>query len=404
MKHISENALAIAVFIFVRAAVTAALYLMTSGEEVASDVRFHLAVMNDPLGILSGAADISIASYPPLQFLIEWPLFHFFTLFTSDFIAFRLMFVLIEFIGFLACLRLLQEADLSKGVSWVIRWGMTLGPHQILTSTVFQQEEVISQMILLIAALLVLTNRKTLAMMALAVGVLVGKIFFILPLFYLTVFYKQSLKDAWAWSLVFVVYGISVSWALSTGGNLPLVGFTPDPTYGSTFWVLIVDRYPDSLSLHKNISLMLCVLGQALTCLYFLLQSNRFRTSLNPIMLLAWPLALFFFTFYQHMPEYLLLVIPVILLYFKSFWSALVVSAILALSWIPNIFFGLKNIGIINSSKSPTRNRVLQPFVDWVGMDFAQLHVLSLVVYSALYAVALVMMWKQYTKLRTTST
>ena len=62
------------------------------------------------------------------------------------------------------------------------------------------------------------------------------------------------------------------------------------------------------------------------------------------------------------------------------------------MSWVPNIVFGLKNVGIINSSKSGTRNRVLEPFVDWLGIDFATLHWASIAVYSAAFLMMILFM------------
>ena len=76
MNFLQRHALVITGFLLVRAGLIAALYLITSGEEVASDVRFHHMVFDQPFAVLMGLADMTVSSYPPLQGLIEWPVFH----------------------------------------------------------------------------------------------------------------------------------------------------------------------------------------------------------------------------------------------------------------------------------------------------------------------------------------
>lgn len=398
MHTISTHRGAILLFLLVRAVITGALFVLTSGEEVASDVRFHHMVFDQPLAVIQGLADLTVSSYPPLQGLLEWPLFHALTLVMPEFLAFRVMFTLIELAAFIVLLAVLDRTTLPQRITWLITALFIIGPHQLLTSGVFVQDEVICQLFVVLAAWYLVQERRSMALVMLGLGVLTGKIFLILPMFYLTVFHRPFLKrvawtDAWAWLLVLGVYAINVLWALSNNGNVPFVGFSPEPNYGSHYWVLLVEKYPENIELYKRISLLLSVAVQAALCLWFFLQSRKLQEPLNPWILITLPLAAFFFTFYQQNPEYLLCFWPVMLLVVRRVWPVLLYTAVVAMAWVPNLMFGMMNIGINNSSKSGTRNRVLQPVVDALGIDFHQLHPLSIAVYSASYLLMLVALW-----------
>jgi len=385
----SENAVLIALFLIIRFLLVGLLFFITSGEEVASDTRFHRMVIDQPFSIISGLADISVSSYPPLQFLIEWPLFHFFTSFAPDFIGFRLMLISIELCAFLALLSILDKTGFSKQNNLFIKLLFVIAPHQLLTSSVFVQEEVICQLFVVLAVLGLAVERQLLALFMLALCLLTGKIFLVLPMFYLTVFYRRSWSYALPWLMVFGVYGVNVVWAIANNGNIPFVGFSPEANYGSHYWVLAVERYPDFIPLLKRISLLLSVAAQLLICVYFWHKSNNLKSEVNPIPLITIPILVFFFTFYQQNPEYLLLFWPVILLLNNRYWLQLGITVLVSASWAPNIFFGLKNIGLNNSSKSSTRNRVLEPITDWLGLDFVQIHFYSILIYSLLYLIAI---------------
>ncbi len=403
MHTISSHRGAILLFIVARAVITGVLFVLTSGEEVASDVRFHHMVFDQPFAVLQGLADLTVSSYPPLQGVLEWPLFHAFTLVMPEFVAFRLMFSLIELVAFIVMLAVLDRVELPRGIRLLIVALFIIGPHQLLTSSVFVQDEVICQLFVVLAAWYLVQGRKSMALVMLGLGVLTGKIFLILPMFYLTVFHRPFFSrvawtDAYAWVLVLGVYGLNVFWALSNEGNVPFVGFSPEPNYGSHYWTLFVEEYPQNIELFKRVSLLLSVAFQALLCVWFFIASRYLREPLNPWILITLPLALFFFTFYQQNPEYLLCFWPVMLLAVPRVWPALLYTAVVAMAWLPNLMFGFKNIGINNSSKSGTRNRVLQPVVDALGLDFNQLHPLSIAVYSLCYLLMLIALWHLSTR------
>ena len=399
MHTISSHRGAILLFLLVRALIIGALFALTSGEEVASDVRFHHMVFDQPFAILMGLADLTVSSYPPLQALFEWPVFQALTLVMPEFLAFRVMFTLIELATFIALLAVLDHVEMPRATRFLILALFIIGPHQILTSGVFVQDEVICQLFVVLAAWYLVQGRKTGALIMLALGVLTGKIFLILPLFYLTFYHRIAWRDALAWALVLGVYAVNVLWALANDGNVPFVGFSPEPNYGSHYWVLLVEKYPQHIEQFKQVSLLLSVATQAILCLVFFIRSNYLREPLNPWILIVLPLAVFFFTFYQQNPEYLLTFWPVVLLLCRRLWPVLLYSAVVAMAWAPNLFFGFKNIGLNNSSKSGTRNRILQPVVDALGIDFATLHPLSILVYSACYLVMLIMLWRLTSRL-----
>ena len=386
---------AIMAFLVVRGVISLALFFLTGGEEVASDTRMHLMVIDEPLAILSGRADLAVASYPPLQFLLTWPLYRAFQSVAPDMLAIRMLMCAIElgaFVTLLAVLERRPSADARVG-TW-LRWLFVLGPHQFVASAVFVQEEVICQLFVLLAVLALAHGNKTLAGLWLAAGVLLGKIFLALPLLCLTVLYRPASKDAWAWALVIGTYALNVAWATINDGLLPLVGFNPYPDYASSYWVPIVTSFPDSMESIKRISLGLSALLQAIVLASLYRRSIEASAPVPPLVLLCLPLTAFYLTFYQHMPEYLLTMWPAFLLLRSGAAGALFFAAVANLAWAPNLFFGLMNVGIVNSSKSGTRNRILEPLTEGLGVDFAALHLASIAAYSIAYAVAFAWMWR----------
>ena len=182
-------------------------------------------------------------------------------------------------------------------VSWLVKALFIIGPQQWMTSTIFVQDEMIAQLFAMAAAWYLVRGDKPGALVMLALGVVFGKVFMVLPLFYLTLFYRPGWRDARAWLLMMSVYGVNVAWALINDGNVPFVGFSPEPNYGSHYWVPLVESFPDSMALLKNISLSLSVLAQTALCALFMLQSRILQRDLDPWVLIGLPLATFFFTF-----------------------------------------------------------------------------------------------------------
>ncbi len=382
----------ISAFIATRAVLIAALAWVTDGREVASDVDAHIMLIREPLAILMGSAHPDIASYAPLQGLVTWPLFSVLSSAATPFVAFRLMFVVVELATFAMLIALLERVVQSRGLRHLMLIIFILAPYQFLTTTVFVQDEIIAQFWVVLAALLLSRDRHGPALLALAMGTLTGKVFLLLPWFFIAVFAQPVSKAPWraiigSGTLIALVYAVSMAAALNSGGAVPLVDFVPGANYSVTVWALLVTAVDGGSATLKQWSLVFSLIAQTALVIYCLVRSRFLKYSLDYTVLLVAPVALFFATFYQHNAEYPVLFAPLALLLWRDPIRPLLVAGVLAFAWAPKLFFGLMNIGIINANASDTRNDILGSTVDRLGINFEQLHALGIVAYTTLYVV-----------------
>ena len=386
-------------FVAVRIFVMTCLYFITGGNEVASDVDYHTMLIQQPLGIIGGTAPPDIASYAPLQSFITWPIYTAYNFVFPAFISIRLLMMTIEFACFVVFMSILKNLRTSSTLSTVLCMSFVLAPHQFLTSVVFVQDEVICSLFLLLCFLLKISNRYLSSLFALAAGVLIGKIFLIVPLFYVTVFGNTKMErwpKHWFLPLLLIagVYALVVLMVQQNNGNLPLVGFTPSADYSVMYWTLILQTASD-ISTYKNLSLLLTIATQSVLSLYLIYQCYLKKKHINSTLLISLPLAVFFLTFYQHNSEYSMMIAAVALLSIQRTHSVLVLASIFSFAWVPKFLFGLKNIGLNNATASETRNDLLGGLVEQLGVNLTQLHAASIVIYSVLFLFLVIVLFSQ---------
>lgn len=385
------------IFLLVRLLMLAGFFIFTSGREVASDVDFHIMLINSPFGILLGTADPLVNSYPPLQSFITAPLYHFFSLVFGSFLSFRLMMISIESVAFAAFLYCCSRADSPRVPTWLLPSLFILAPYQIFTTLVFVQDEIIGQCLLLIAAALLIvdrheTSRTAWVFFILAAGILLGKIFLLLSAIWLFLFHWNYRTHPWRQGLlaggaVFAVYIIVMLAAAAHKSAIPLIGFSPESNYGVTLWPMFIDIFSGELSRLKNTSLTVSSIALFLLFTLCLIKTNFLKTELNPLALLVTPIALFLLFFYQHNSEYPVLIAPICLLLCRSVMHCLIVWLAITLSWVPKFLFGLKNVGSNNANTSATRDELLSTITSLLPVDFATLHVMSVTAYSGIWAI-----------------
>ena len=390
-----EVALFIASFLLFRLFLIVSLYILTNGQELASDNVFHEIIINNPLGILNGTA-IHIASYPPLQWIIEWPLFNLFSLHFSEMISYRLMMCTIEFVSFLVLIKICRLSGLKKMMKMAILIFFIVSPHQYFSSVFFIQEDVIAQLFMLIALAFILEKKRMLCIFVLVMGVLSAKLFFVIPLFYIVIFQgnhkfiNRVFHGISALIPLIIIYCISIINALNNGGEVPIRDFTPDAAYAANYWVILLNMYPDSLTLFKNISVYISALVQLLLFSVLLFISSKRTVSWSPTILLTIPLGFFFGTFYQHMPEYLLMLWPAAALLCTAVWHQVIIVSALSFAWAPRIFHGLVTVTENFGTAAEARNEVIGPLINMVSFDFAYLNHVALVLQSIFYFMLLV--------------
>lgn len=390
----------LAVAVLLRILAVFVLYWISGGAELSSDVSLLKLELANPFGHLIGTADPRLASYPPLQSLLVFGVSYLPGLFLDQNVAIRLAMIFFEMVSIALFFRIVNGVQTDRIVGLVTKWLLVIAPHQFLLVVAFVQDESISQL-LLVAALFCLLQRRTVAAVCcLVAGVLFGKIFFLIPLFYVIVMYPGRVKSLLATLPVFLVYGVVVYMALRVGGTLPLVGFTPGAEYGSTYWVLMLQENLLSAGQAKRISVVVAAVLEGVLLLWLLkrrwLSGSDNPPAVDTVFYMCWPLALFFAIFYQHNPEYLAIFLLPCFLLVRRVSQVLMLNVVALLAWLPNIFFGLANITGGTGSASAARQDVLGGYLPGLEPLLGDLHVFSIIGYSLLLFYLLFMTLNAY--------
>lgn len=389
----------LAVFIVVRILFAALLWHVTGGREVSSDIKYLTMILDNPLGSLTGSARFEVASYPPLMSFFVFPLMQINLQWADEFIAWRASFLAIELLNFLLFWRILaaywgraqEQKQLSHHRTAPPAWiGLlfVIAPFQLLSSVVFVQDELISQLFVMLTVYALVKGHRLGAILTLSIGILAGKVFFIIPLFYVFWFYRFRVdwRDFLAVTPFVLIYGWSVLAAIASNGNIPFDGFSPSAKYASTFWVLGIKHFGMNSDSLKPLSLALSMAAQLALIIYALSNWRKLSSTDGAILLVGTSIASFFLTFYQHNPEYILLLAPIVLLFCQSVRALLLSIAVLSLSWLPNIFYGLNNVLTHKGSASEARRAIMGDWLTLLNIDFSMAHSASIALYSALYA------------------
>jgi|GEM_PF-3940454 len=391
----TESAALVGVFLLVRLGMLIAFFKLTGGNEIASDVYFHKLIIDQPLGILAGTS-YEISSYPPFQWLVEWPLYNLFAIFFHKFLSIRLLMLTVELLAFSLLVYQSRHFFDSKKMLIATAVLFIIAPVQYFSTVFFVQEDIISQLFILLATLALLKGYRELTMAILVLGVLIAKIFFIIPLFYVIwfhgnhTFFKRVTHGLLSIAPIVLVYFITITNALNNGGDVPIRDFTPDADYAANFWVLILKADPDALTTVKHASLLLSAAVQFLVIGIFFFYKYVRKKTLHPLVLIAVPLVFFFGTFYQHMPEYFLMLWPVTALLCTSLFQHLLLAFAFSLAWAPRVIHGIKTIQDNFGSTVEARADILKPLLDLLQFDMNTLHSASLAAQTFFYTVMMI--------------
>lgn len=296
-----------------------ALWLLTGGHELSNDTSMHMGMVRHPLSVLLGTYPEYQQNPPLLPFLettIGYPL----QLYLPDFVSLRVVMIVYEaLLGALFCqlLIVLRLGDRQRHLCLI---GYLLLPMGWMTSVVMAQDEVIAATAFLLPLLLLATGRERGAILACGIGVIAGKLFIgleLLTLIALSSRRRLARNIAIGFAPIFIVYGLMTLHRLQHGLPLPLLGFRPDPIYGTTFWMLLRNHAGVSLRAVGPYSGLLA-LGASLVPAAVVL-GRRGRGTVRPVDALTIALAantsllLFFSLFYHVNPEYFIMTLPLLL-------------------------------------------------------------------------------------------
>ena len=173
--------------------------------------------------------------------------------------------------------------------------------------------------------------------------------------------------------------------------RFPIRDFTPDAKYAANFWVLLIDSDAELLIYYKNLSLALTTIVQLIIIAAFIYISTKRKWLWHPSVLLVIPLAFFFATFYQHMPEYLLMLWPVAALFCTAIWQQLLLVSALMFAWAPRISHGLITVIEEFGTSAEARTEIVGPLINLINIDYTLLNQVALIMQSVAYP--LLVLW-----------
>jgi hypothetical protein len=321
----------------------AVLRIATGGQELSNDTAMHMGMIRHPMSVLLSTG---YSQNPPLLPFIETLLGYPLQLFLSDFLTLRLVMIAYETVLAVLFYRLLNALALSEARRGFCFGAFLLLPMGWMTSVVMAQDEVIAAAAFLVPLLLFVSGRQRAALFACGVGVVAAKLFIGLELLTLAALGgRRRLLQYLLLGLapIGITYGAMTLHCLLHGLPPPLLGFRPDPTYGTNFWIL--------LRVYAGIDLRavgpysgLLALAASLAPAAMLLRSRRARDlglDDRPILISVaanTSLLIFFSLFYHINAEYYVMTMPLLLAASRDATDVLTSALVSVVPWAGKLF------------------------------------------------------------------
>lgn len=319
-----------------------ALGRLLGGQEFSKDVSIHLRMASAPLRPFIGNGGMD-SPMPPLLSLIEAVPNTLLLRLLPEFYAVRGSVILFDVLTVIVLVIALRAwAMPSRGRFRALAVYVAL-PAVWMTSVVMAQDEVVSALFAAALVWAIGARRPLAAILIAAFGVLSAKIFFVIPLAGLVLLLPW--RNFWwraaigAAPLV-VVYGWVIGAAVRAEGKVPLVDFAPEYNMASGLWALVAlyDHIHPSV-LRSPTTLAGLALAGALM-LY-----ARFTGAAGPgeqLRVTIAGLTAFFIAFYNVNPEYLIIMVPFVLVGFRSWLATVTLFLITSAAWAVNFLWGVK--------------------------------------------------------------
>lgn len=377
-----------------RVSVVFAAYFVTGGQEIADDVGFHLEYINTPLCLVSGDTTAPFPHSPPLLPMALW-LFNAPLLAAGlpSFLALRLSSIAWEslaFVTFFAGLRPEFAAKKEWMRASLLAW--IFSPMCVMTTAVMAQDESIAMFICASAVALTYRYRFIAAAFVIGIGVVTAKIFFLVLAGAWTFGTCRSFKAIlWRGTALALPIAVVYTWSIAmwqTSGTNP---FHADflLVNSTSVWGLLANR-DISMSTIKASSQLLA-LSFGLIPLAMSLVQRRDNDSLGISLLGASMLSWVLFWYYQVQPEYLLMLIPLILAVCSRRLPIYAITiGVLSLPWAVNVAYSLW----ISATGDSFKSRVAQQIESFTPIEMPTIHTGFLIVNSI--AIAIVCIYLTY--------
>ena len=318
----------------------ALLFFVSGGQELSNDTRMHIAFIGSPLAVMSYQYP-GYEQYPPflpmLEAAIGYPLHFIF----PNFITVRLVMIVFDVIAgglFFLLLEKLGLEGLRKGLCLA---GYLILPMGWITSVVMAQDDFIGAAAVLAPIILLLSGQLAVAFFLCGMGVLTAKLFLMLELATLLAFVPRKRLfscAAAAFVPIALVYGALTIHRIVHGFPLPLLGFHPNPYFGTNFWMLLHAYGGVNLAKYGAYSGALA-LAAAMIPAYIILRKGIPLTDRMSVPLGVCASIMLFFSFFYHVnPQYFMLIFPLVIATARNVEDALYCLLLSVIPWVGKLF------------------------------------------------------------------
>lgn len=327
----------------------------------SDDVSFQLVYASRP-GVLLGLEPVAQGEYlppfPPLLpvvlFLISVPAKAIGGLIASGagaFLAMRLGYALFEGLGLWATRASMRKAGVGPRATLLASFLWLIAPVGWMSASVMCQEELVGVAFAGLMVWLVVTRRVGLALLAAGFGVVVAKVYFLVPIAGLIVAGPWTIRElARRAALGFGPIALTYAWVIPATGGVGFASFTPGVEPSINLWGLtpyLADI--DAGTLKKVSAVPALALGMLPALAARLAGGFRVRHALEGVALVRLITAQWlwvFFAFYLVSPEYFVLALPGLLVSLFAGsgggWKPWAwVAGLLTLPWATNFAYGV---------------------------------------------------------------
>ena len=335
------------VLLISRVALLLVLAKLTGASHFTNDSAFHLSMSQHPLEVLQ-ATNHDTAHFPPLLPVFESSVGYLYQQIFPPFYSLRLLFITFELVAFVLVWRVLSLV-FSSSTRRLLAGLWIVMPMTWISSTVMEQEEMLSAAFCAGIVLLILRGRLNAAVVVCSLAVVSAKIFFLVPLLALVV--GPSLKPTGslihrallAAGPILLVYGIAMSIWIPKGVDFPLLSFTPPAAFSTTFWSTVVRTTGMSNLTAKSLSMPLALIGALLPLALVKLRADeRDLLGLRLLKLIAAMWLWVFALFYEIGSEYYMMLVPLLMVVLNPRLAVGVLGGMLSIAWAISFFQGVE--------------------------------------------------------------
>lgn len=325
--------------ISVRVLILLGLSLLFGMKEISSDIRYFEMMYEHPFGILLGIAPIDIAPYGPLEPILFWLLYKPLDLILPKFLSIRIFFLIFEVGGIYFLLKSLPE---SLKTNNLLKWILFLSPAGIFTSLVLPQDEVIMFFFSSLSYYFLSKKMGNTSLLLLGLGICFSRIFLVVPLFVCCLFLKHDnifKRFFWGFFPVVFIYSLLIFFNLQENGKVMMTAFTTNALFSVNLWPTFKELFNLSPTFSKNFSIILAGFG---TFTLIAINLKRSHKDKEVYFLALITLLIFFNSFYQLNPEYLIVFNYLLIPFLTKLKDIIFLQAVVFFTWIVNIIYGLR--------------------------------------------------------------